>query len=51
MYPDCLNFTVFFDETGSITNDSSEIFGGSLFIIEDSEIDKLFLTPISPTHL
>ena len=40
MSSDYLNFTAFFDETGSITNDTPEIFGGSLFIIEDSEIDK-----------
>ena len=35
-----LNFTAFFDETGSITNDTPEIFGGSLFIIEDSDIKQ-----------
>ena len=35
-----LHFTAFSDETGSITNNQPEIFGGSLFIIEDSEIDE-----------
>ena len=33
-----LHFTGFSDETGSITNDQPEIFGGSLFVVEDSEI-------------
>ena len=40
MENDCLNFTAFFDETGSVTNDTPEIFGGSLFVIDNSEIDK-----------
>ena len=40
MEDNCLNFTAFFDETGSVTNDTSEIFGGSLFVIDNSEIDK-----------
>ena len=35
-----LHFTGFSDETGSITNDQPEIFGGSLFVIENSEIDE-----------
>ena len=34
------HFTGFSDETGSITNDQPEIFGGSLFVIENSEIDE-----------
>ena len=40
MTTDQLHFTAFSDETGSITNNQPEIFGGSLFIIEDSEIDE-----------
>ena len=32
------HFTGFSDETGSITNNQPEIFGGSLFVIENSEI-------------
>ena len=40
MAKDKFNFTTFFDETGCITNDRPEIFGGSLFIVEDSEIDE-----------
>ena len=50
MTTDHLNFTVFFDETGSITNDKPEIFGGSLFIIEDSEIGQCreFLKELYP---
>ena len=35
-----LHFTSFSDETGSITNNKPEIFGGSSFIIEDSEIKE-----------
>ena len=35
-----LNFTAFSDETGSITNNLPEIFGGSIFVIEDSKIDE-----------
>ena len=37
---DTLHFTAFFDETGSVTNDTTEIFGGSLFLIENSQIDE-----------
>ena len=37
---DTLRFTAFFDETGSVTNDTAEIFGGSLFLIENSQIDE-----------
>ena len=40
MTKDILNFTAFTDETGSITDGRSEVFGGSVFLIEDSEIDK-----------
>lgn len=40
MVIDHLNFTAFFDETGSITNDTPEIFGGSLLIIEDTNIEE-----------
>ena len=40
MKKDSLHYTAFFDETGSITNDTLEVFGGSLFIIENSEIDQ-----------